>query len=1023
MSDKKEKDLKKIEKLNLQGKYDQSIDALKSIITEYPDDIQLINMMANTSDLAGKSFLAIKYFIQSGDYYKNQNHPDKAIAIYKKILKLDAENAEAYESLGEIFLNQNNKSEASLNFRKAGQLFRDQKDISRAISNYQKAMETATENQRMRMELIELYKAENHIEEAIKEYIYFVDSFISRNDLAGARTILENIIKLDPRHVDALEKLANIHYQLGDKEQTYAAYSKVMKYRPESTEAHSRMASNIFQKFGDREIAGLMLKQLHRIQPENIDILLKLRELIPDDLEIRQALKVYYLDHGDKKKAILEIKEIANIFEKSNNHNMATKLREKAEEMLKELGVVDSAAAPPVRTREEVISLSQLSKDRSRDKVSQPVSTPPPAAQPVLKEKPAPATVDQPRTAPPAPAVVPPKPEPTKEPVIQVQPQVKPTVPAEISPPAQHVHSAAPVIEKSSDMTIEVIDESEITIEDDSDIIIADDSEVIVVDDDITTLDYVEKIDIKPEEQTPVKVVKPAPPVSIELPKQEKPAPKVSEPPKVERPVPEKTVIPPAAKVELPEKKITIPPVQEEEVTVKFPKPKMETIVERQAPIDKTPQAAVKPKPVSTAKKDTYDAVVPPPPPDEDELDSVFVDDVDIDPDTLSIKITTTKLDQYDPDKYRARILMENIPPEPPPPYIPEEEELLQHVPETELKVSPVPPQPQASAPKLPEPPAPVPPQPRVMKPAEPPVSPVVPPVQNQVPKGPQIQVPPATQASPPVEFKIIEQKPVEPPKPVIPPPAPPAQQPEIQAQNISQPVNQIPPHVKDIKPKPLAKETDIHERDTDGYQEVNIISLEQLEALQTDTPLSDVPEIRTLTGSFDRLRISDDMELPENIGEIQFSDDTQGLSVKMNAILDNMLVDNDNDIFEDDTMRFQNAMSYMEMGLYEDAIVDFEAVVSNPEYSLKVSKLLGLAYSYKQEFKLAADWYSKALALLPANSEDRAELIFTIGDEYLSGRDFITAHKYFAEVYKMNPQYPGLAEKLDSIHKRTEGS
>jgi len=362
MDERRERVLKRVEKYIIQRKYDQAIEILKPLVSQDTRNITLLNMMANTCDLAGKKYLALKYFNESADVYNESSFYSRAIAVLKKVAKIDPSDPEPFEKIANIYLTQSNLNEASSFFREAANLLRKSENPERAVNLFYKALELDPSNQRLRMELIETYKELGQKNEAVEHYLIFVEDFIKRADLQGAKTILENILKLDPNHITALTKLAEICSGLGDKDQTLALYQRIFSIERDNPETLFSFANEYFKRFRDAENAANMLKKAHRLDPENLRILITLKSIVPNDLEVRQALKVYYLEQGDRRKAIMEIMSMADIFAMAKNDKMATKLREKATEMLKELDLAAPQDIPPLRQKEQVVSLDTVAK-------------------------------------------------------------------------------------------------------------------------------------------------------------------------------------------------------------------------------------------------------------------------------------------------------------------------------------------------------------------------------------------------------------------------------------------------------------------------------------------------------------------------------------------------------------------------------------------------------------------------------------------------------------------------------------
>jgi len=197
MNEKQERTLRRVNKHNSNGKYETSIELLKPMLEESPNDVILINTMANTCQMAEKNFLAIKYFYQSAQQYLNINENAKALAIFKKITKIHEDEPYAFESIAKIHNKEYRFDQAARNYARAANKYRDEKKDEEAIRLLNRAIEINPENQRFQLDLVEIYKSRGNNTEAINLYLRFSDTFMSKGKYDEAKTILENILKID----------------------------------------------------------------------------------------------------------------------------------------------------------------------------------------------------------------------------------------------------------------------------------------------------------------------------------------------------------------------------------------------------------------------------------------------------------------------------------------------------------------------------------------------------------------------------------------------------------------------------------------------------------------------------------------------------------------------------------------------------------------------------------------------------------------------------------------------------------
>jgi tetratricopeptide (TPR) repeat protein len=126
----------------------------------------------------------------------------------------------------------------------------------------------------------------------------------------------------------------------------------------------------------------------------------------------------------------------------------------------------------------------------------------------------------------------------------------------------------------------------------------------------------------------------------------------------------------------------------------------------------------------------------------------------------------------------------------------------------------------------------------------------------------------------------------------------------------------------------------------------------------------------------------------------------------------------------EDLETHYNLGIAFREMGLLEEAISEFQKVAKASDrgrafrYTMQCCTLLGLAFMEKGQPAIAAIWYERAL-LTPGNDpESTLALRYDLGVAQESAGEPEAALKSFSQVYAMNIDYRGVAERIAALQK-----
>jgi tetratricopeptide (TPR) repeat protein len=128
----------------------------------------------------------------------------------------------------------------------------------------------------------------------------------------------------------------------------------------------------------------------------------------------------------------------------------------------------------------------------------------------------------------------------------------------------------------------------------------------------------------------------------------------------------------------------------------------------------------------------------------------------------------------------------------------------------------------------------------------------------------------------------------------------------------------------------------------------------------------------------------------------------------------------------EDDPESHYNlGIAFREMSLLDEAIGEFQQVVkgagkgNQPPYYLQACTLLATCFMDKGMAAIAVKWYSRALETRELDDEASLALLYDLGVAYEQAGDLPHALEKFTEVYAQNIDYRDVAEKLRTVQQK----
>lgn len=240
----KAKTLKAAEKFIAAGKVQQAIDEYSKILKENQRDWNLMIQVGDLLLKINKTPEAIQHFQKVADHYYLDGFYLKAIAIYKRINKLDPNLTDICIKLADLYLKQGLTMDAKSQLQVVAQHYLSKNQNKDAIVTLKKLIEIEPENLRTRNELAKAYKTEGMTTEAIKEYIEISDELLRKNLTKESLTVLETAYKMDPANAAVLRKILASYRDQNEQDKATAILEESLHTDPKNPDVLALLAES-----------------------------------------------------------------------------------------------------------------------------------------------------------------------------------------------------------------------------------------------------------------------------------------------------------------------------------------------------------------------------------------------------------------------------------------------------------------------------------------------------------------------------------------------------------------------------------------------------------------------------------------------------------------------------------------------------------------------------------------------------------------------------------------------------------
>ncbi|MEQ1793750.1 MAG: tetratricopeptide repeat protein [Nitrospira sp.] len=191
--------------LAAKGQYDAAIAEWRKLAGEAPNDGSIHNSIGDLHLKRNATSEAITAFLQAAAGFRSEGATLKAIATYKKILKVDPTRYEVYRHLGDLNAERGLLSSAVQDYLTLGKYYLKERKGKEALEVYKKIVSQDPSNLDAQQRVAELCLQENLQDEATKVYLQLGRERSAQGRYDEAKDAYLAVLRIDPKNNEAAQ--------------------------------------------------------------------------------------------------------------------------------------------------------------------------------------------------------------------------------------------------------------------------------------------------------------------------------------------------------------------------------------------------------------------------------------------------------------------------------------------------------------------------------------------------------------------------------------------------------------------------------------------------------------------------------------------------------------------------------------------------------------------------------------------------------------------------------------------------
>jgi tetratricopeptide (TPR) repeat protein len=183
-----------------QGKLDRAFDAYQTVLKADPADSNVLNALGDLCARMGNKAEAITYFMRLGGAYRDDGLTVRAIAVYKKVLKIDPSHTEASLACADQYAEQGLRAEAKQQFQGIADHYLRRGNLSKTLEIYEKMIRVDPAHRPTLSKVAGILTRPGGVEESLTGLNSLGERLLGSGHAEVARQLYEAVVDLFRSH-------------------------------------------------------------------------------------------------------------------------------------------------------------------------------------------------------------------------------------------------------------------------------------------------------------------------------------------------------------------------------------------------------------------------------------------------------------------------------------------------------------------------------------------------------------------------------------------------------------------------------------------------------------------------------------------------------------------------------------------------------------------------------------------------------------------------------------------------------
>jgi tetratricopeptide (TPR) repeat protein len=224
------------------GKIPAAITEYYKIVESEPEDFTTLNMLGDLYVRVGNQAAAISYFRRIAEHYRDQGFGLKAIAMYRKIDRLQPNDTETANSLADLYAGQGLVVEARAHYLFLADVHNKAGATREGLAVLRKIADLDPQNTAIRTKLAEAYLHEGMTDEAGKAFAEAGQHLLSRGTCDEALEAYRKAIQIRPADHVTLKGFLAAHTGRGTADEAAELIEQAAANNPDDTDLAALLA-------------------------------------------------------------------------------------------------------------------------------------------------------------------------------------------------------------------------------------------------------------------------------------------------------------------------------------------------------------------------------------------------------------------------------------------------------------------------------------------------------------------------------------------------------------------------------------------------------------------------------------------------------------------------------------------------------------------------------------------------------------------------------------------------------------